>query len=227
MTVKKGRCTEIPAESRRPFPPAPWRLVGDGHAGVWRVPVQELPRWRLPHGVRPLVVRRRATLVAFWVDYRPGGVLAYRELLVALVVTHRCRIAATAVAAWVDDERSLHGGRELWGIPKESATFDFDTRGGDLRARMTAVDGDAVSAVHHRGVRLPGRLPVRARLVQDVDGETVRVPLRVTGRAYVGRARLSAEERGPLGFLRGRRPVAALALGDFRFTVGGAEPAGS
>jgi hypothetical protein len=203
------------------YPPEPWRLAGDMDAAVWRVPVAEVPRWRLPRGARPLVVAGKVTLVTFWVDYRPPGVLAYRELLAALAVTYRGRIAGTAVAAWVDDERSLRGGRELWGIPKEPGAFAFSRDESGLRARLTTGDGETVHGEHRTGVRLPGRLPVRAHLVQDVGGETVRVPLRVTGRPQVGRrARFAGTEDGPLAFLGGRRPAMTVALRDFRLAFG-------
>ncbi|MDT0378278.1 acetoacetate decarboxylase family protein [Streptomyces sp. DSM 42041] len=206
-------------------PPEPWRLAGDMDAAVWRLPVREVPRWRLPHGARPLVVGGKVTLVTFWVDYRPPGVLAYRELLAALAVTHRGRIAGTAVAGWVDDERSLRGGRELWGIPKERGVFVFSRDASRLRARLTTADGGTVHGDHRTGVPLPGPFPVRAHLVQDVGGEAVRVPLRVTGRPYVGRrARFTVDGGGPLGFLDGRRPTATVALRGFRFAFGRAAP---
>lgn len=185
------------------------------------MPVREVPRWRLPSGARPLVLGRKATLVTFWVDYRPPGVLAYRELLAALAVTYRGRIAGTTVAAWVDDDRSLRGGRELWGIPKEPGEFAFTGDEAGLRARLTTANGETVHGDHRAGVRLPGRFPVRAHLVQDVGGATVRVPMRVSGRAQVGRsARLTTDGDGPLAFLDGRRPAVTVALRDFRFVFG-------
>jgi hypothetical protein len=203
------------------FPPEPWRLVGDMYASVWRVPVRELPRWRLPRGVRPLVLGRRATLVTFWVDYLPDGTLAYRELLAALAVRHRGAVAATVVAAWVDDDRSLRGGRTLWGIPKEPATFRFEPGGsGELRTGMTTPDGAAAHSTHRPGLRLPGRAPLRTHLVQDVDGAAVRVPLRLSGRPRLARTSFTAGPGGPLAFLDGHAPAMTLALTEFRFTVG-------
>ncbi|MEU8354065.1 acetoacetate decarboxylase family protein, partial [Streptomyces sp. NPDC048845] len=98
------------------FPPEPWHLTGDMVVSLWRVPPDDLPRWRLPPTARPLIVRRRCTLLTFWVDYRPDGVLAYREFLIALAVRHERRLMGSTVAAWVDDERALAGGRALCGL---------------------------------------------------------------------------------------------------------------
>lgn len=108
---------------------------------LWRIPTGDLPSWPLPPGVRPWVVRRRATLVTFWVDYRPGGVLAYREFLIALAVRHGHRPAASTVAAWVDDDRALAGGRALWGIPKEQGTITFRADSRSARAERLAAHG--------------------------------------------------------------------------------------
>ncbi|MEU1575096.1 acetoacetate decarboxylase family protein [Streptomyces collinus] len=225
-----------------PFPPSPWHLTGDMVVSLWRVPADELPPWPLPHGVSPWIVRRRATLLTFWVDYRPGGVLAYREFLIALAVRHGRSLAGSTVAAWVDDERSLAGGRALWGIPKEQGVIALRADGRGSRGELTA-DGIPPVRVTYRDVlRLPFRLPARARLVQRLpDGTECRVPMRISGRPALGRSRVTtgagvrgrsldgAAGRQPgdaldagaaLSVLARRRPLLSLAVRDFRGTVG-------
>ncbi|WP_369208090.1 acetoacetate decarboxylase family protein, partial [Streptomyces sp. PU-14G] len=134
--------TDVPAE--------PWHLRGEMYLSLWSVPVNALPAWSLPPGVRPLVARGRCAVVTFWVDYSAAGDLSYRELLVALAVRHTGRrghregpraaggpgrLGGTAVAAWVDSERALAGGRALWGIPKEPGRFSFEPAGSLHSAR--------------------------------------------------------------------------------------------
>ncbi|MFI8192418.1 acetoacetate decarboxylase family protein [Streptomyces sp. NPDC085946] len=219
----------------RTYPPAPWHLRGTMYAALWRLPGRLLPgHWELPEPARPLLVGRHALVVTAWVDYRPGGTLAYRELLVALAVRERWRVAACAVEAWVDDERSLAGGRALWGVPKRPGSFAFAAPSprGTVRTGLfpdgRAATGDAgapVTAWHQDLLRLPGPLPARGRLLQPAPGppggrRTLRVPLRLTGRVRLGRARLAARPGGPLAFLAGRTPLLALSVRDFRFTVG-------
>ncbi|WP_320785203.1 acetoacetate decarboxylase family protein [Streptomyces sp. CRN 30] len=203
------------------FPPSPWRLTGDMAVSLWRVPAGELPRWPLPRGVRPWVLRGRCTLVTFWVDYRPGGVLAYREFLIGLAVRHRRGPAATAVAVWVDDERSMAGGRALWGIPKELGTLRVRSDADGVRAELVPADAPPVRAVHRDRFRLPFRLTARARLLQQLpDGTVCRVPVRISGRPAVGRAELSTEPSAPLSFLARHRPLVSVAVRDFRSLVG-------
>ncbi|WP_175436540.1 acetoacetate decarboxylase family protein [Streptomyces hawaiiensis] len=204
-----------------PFPPSPWRLTGDMVVSLWRVPVHELPSWPLPSGVRPWVVRRRATLITFWVDYRPGGVLAYRECLIALAVRHGHRLAGSAVAAWVDNEQSLAGGRALWGIPKELGTITLRADSRSTRGELTTAGTPPVRVAYRDVLRLPFRLPARAHLVQRLsDGTGCRVPMRITGRPALGRSRVTTEPDAPLSFLARHQPLLSLALRDFRGIVG-------
>ncbi|MFJ7334212.1 acetoacetate decarboxylase family protein [Streptomyces sp. NPDC101110] len=194
---------------------------------LWRVPVGDLPSWRLPPGARPWIVRRRATVVTFWVDYRPGGVLAYREFLIALAVRQGHRLNACAVSAWVDDERSLAGGRALWGIPKElgTVTVRADSRG--ARGELAAPGIAAVRLAYRDVLRLPFRLPARAHLVQQLsDGSPCRVPMRITGRPALGRGRVTTAPGASLSVLGRHRPFLSLALRDFRGVVGGPADAG-
>ncbi|KDN73455.1 hypothetical protein DF19_04275 [Streptomyces olindensis] len=214
--------------NQTPFPPEPWHLRGTMQVALWRVPLTDLPEWPLPPGARPLAVGRHGCVVTFWVDYLPGGTLAYRELLVAQAVRYRRAVAATAVAAWVDSERSLAGGRTLWGIPKELAVLDFPDP-----EPSTGVHGPfhlyddpgsgrpAVTGRHRTRLRVPGRWFLPARLIQPGPGDTPReVPLRLTASFGIGTASLTAAPTSPLSFLDGRRPLLAGTADEFRFTVG-------
>ncbi|MGW6548129.1 acetoacetate decarboxylase family protein [Streptomyces massasporeus] len=205
-----------------PFPPSPWRLTGDMVVSLWRVPADDLPSWPLPAGVRPWIVRRSATLVTFWVDYRPGGVLAYREFLIALAVRHGHRLAGSTVAAWVDDDRALAGGRVLWGIPKEQGVFTLRADSRSTRAELTADGIPPVRFTYQDVLRLPFRLSARAHLVQQLsDGTECRVPMRISGRPALGRGRLSTGPEAPWSVFARRQPVLSLAVRDFRGILGG------
>ncbi|MFF9030689.1 acetoacetate decarboxylase family protein [Streptomyces iakyrus] len=225
-----------------PFPPSPWHLTGDMVVSLWRVPADDLPPWPLPGGVRPWVVRRRATVLTFWVDYRPGGVLAYREFLIALAVRHGRGLAGSTVAAWVDDERSLAGGRAVWGIPKEPGVIALGADGRGGRGELTADGMPPVRVTYRDVLRLPFRLPARAHLVQRLpDGTECRVPMRISGRPALGRSGVTTGAGGrgqlldgsagrqsgvalgasaALSVLARHRPLLSLAVRDFRGTVG-------
>jgi hypothetical protein len=89
-----------------------------------------------------------------------GGTLAYHELIVfrpGWVVAH----------IFVDSEESLHGGREIWKLPKELAEFEFRPSvlaSSDVRATLHAsyveVRQDGRTLFTARIRRRPGFVPV-------------------------------------------------------------------
>ncbi|MBT2543062.1 acetoacetate decarboxylase family protein [Streptomyces sp. ISL-44] len=215
-----------PAGQSTPFPPEPWHLNGDMYASLWRIRPQGLPRWPLPAETRPLIILGHCTLLTFWVDYRAPGTLAYREFLVALAVRHRRRTAATAVAAWVDDEQSLAGGHRLWGIPKQLGHFTFTTPSdANTPARTTHIHLGTeatpwAQATYRPAARIPIRPTITGRLIQQRQGETCVVPLKLAGSPSLAKTRLTCTPDGPLAFLNSHKPVLSLAIQGFRFTVG-------
>lgn len=204
------------------YPPEPWVLRGQMHVSVWLVPRGGRASHRVPSGMRRVLVAGRAVVGTVWVDYQPGGVLSYRELLAATLVRDGVRPRATITGIWVDSVPSRDGGRALWAIPKELARFAFDVPAGDLTADAH-IDGRSIaSASVRRGVRLPGRWPVRFRVVQDRDGQPQTTRVRATARIHLGRSDWRIGPDGPLAYLRGLRPRMTVTLADFRMTFGSA-----
>jgi hypothetical protein len=91
------------------YPDPPWRLRGR----VLLVPA-------LPAGAGGILVAR----------YDERSTLAYSELLVATGVVRVGRMVGWRISqAYVDDRGSVAGGREVWRLPKELASFGWDARG--------------------------------------------------------------------------------------------------
>jgi hypothetical protein len=103
------------------FPDAPWHLEGECV-------------------IAPALTRERRLGGVFLADYR-AGTLRYHELIVFERATARGMVVGHI---YVDSEQSLHGGRSIWGLPKELAEFEYTPRtfsarqGGQLllRARI-------------------------------------------------------------------------------------------
>lgn len=121
------------------YPPPPWQLNG------------ELI-------IVPALVKPRALGGAMLVDYR-SGTLVYRELIVFSHATARGMVVSHI---YVDDEQSLAGGHEVWGLPKELAQFEFTPT--YFSARQ---DDDLLLEARIR--RRPGKLPlvIPAPIVSD------------------------------------------------------------
>lgn len=162
---------------------------------------------------------------AAFVDYAEGGVLSYRELLLARLVRDGAVPRVHITDIWVDSEASLEGGRTLWAIPKDLAELHVQGRpvGPLTRASGDAnINGSPVAAARFTGGRLPSlRTPFRFTVAQQrEDGASVVTPVMGTSCNLPVRGRWDFGADGPLEWLHGRRPVASFHLGDFRLRFG-------
>ncbi|GAB2922854.1 acetoacetate decarboxylase family protein [Micromonospora polyrhachis] len=209
------------------YPPEPWHLRGQMYLSVWSVPRSELPPLPegLSHVVRPVTLGGRGLVGTAWIEYQPGGVLQYRELLTAVLVRARARTGVTITDIWVDSPVSRDGGRELWGIPKEMADLE-------IAAETVPTGRDVIEAAAHtasrmiaqgrvqRGMRLPGRWPFRFTVTQLLISDVRSTPVRGRAGLTTATARWTIEPGGPMGRLAHRRPMITLALRDFQLTFG-------
>lgn len=122
------------------YPPAPWRLAG-------RVAIVASPRIGA------------SLLLGLYED---GSTLRYGEIAGMLGPVVRCM--------YVDDERSLAGGREIWAVPKERMTLRWRV---GRRSEVEAFDAAGAPLLRTRWaaprVRLP--LPCATPFVGTLGGE--------------------------------------------------------
>lgn len=195
-----------------PYPPEPWDLAGTGHLTTWTVPVSALPA--LPFRATPVTVRGRAVVSTAFVAYSEAGLMAYDELLAAVVVRHGRRVGLSITDIWVDSETSMLGGRGLWGIPKDLATFSGLAAGTDAGPVASA------SFTPRRAPGLPLPFPLRGSVVQTLRERTVASPIRATGRLRPATAAWDLAPDGPLAWLRAGRPLTSVVAEDFRMRFG-------
>ncbi|MDR7300033.1 acetoacetate decarboxylase family protein [Haloactinomyces albus] len=196
------------------YPPEPWRLCGQLSLSLWRLPKQQLPA--VAEGLSPVLVGGAGILGTAWVVYQSGSVLEYNELLVAVLVRRGARLRACITQIWVDSEASRQGGRALWGIPKDMATFEVPATV-PLRARAPGIASVSTS---DRGT-LPGTWPLRYTVAQPVAGGVGESRVRVRTRLTMCTASWQVDPSGPLGRLHGHRPFASVAMRDFGMWFGG------
>jgi hypothetical protein len=159
------------------YPPAPWHLAG---------PVA-------------VVASLRTGAVLLLGLYRERSTLHYGEIAATIGPVVRCM--------YVDDERSLAGGREIWAVPKERMTLQW--RGGE-RTEAEAYDAAGSLLVRARWAAPRVRLPLAclAPFVGTLGG-TVRVAW-LAGAMWAGPVTIDLDvpEQSPLAALEfaGRRP---------------------
>lgn len=103
-----------------PYPPAPWRATAQLWVGVFRADAPAV----LPAGLAPLI-GSRARVIAL-IRYLEGSTLVYDELLIGTPARAGLRPGVHVNYLYVDSVASLWGGRRIWGLPKELATFTWD-----------------------------------------------------------------------------------------------------
>ena len=200
------------------YPPEPWSLRGRMHVTVWLVPVGALPALapEVLAAARIVRIGRRAVLGTAWVDYRPGGVLSYRELLAAVLVRDGLRFRVSITHIWVDSVESRDGGRALWGIPKDLA---------ELSIADGAASAAGIATARFRKARGRVRLPVRFTVLQALGGAALASPVRSSAHCGLSTVAWEPAADGPLGFLGRARPVVSLLADDFRMRFGRARRA--
>jgi hypothetical protein len=193
------------------YPPEPWELHGRACLSVWLVKASALP----PLPVRPVTVLGRAVVGTAFVHYQPPG-LAYHELVAAVLVRQGLRIGVSITRIWVDSPASRAGGRELWGIPKELAEFDWERA---LTASARDVRG-TIASVRGRQLRIGAWLPVAMSTWQAFGSGLARTPLRAKGFVTGLRTRWDVDPAGPLSWLLPHRPLFSVGIRGMSMTFG-------
>jgi len=149
------------------FPPAPWRLVGrvviavaplrlEAARGLVPAPLRVLPVWP-GHALAVLVLGL----------YGEGSTLRYGELAgIVGPVLAGARPGGLVTYICVDDERSLAGGRQLWGLPKQWATVRWQPRAVEVRDAA----GAPIVSTRWRPARVHVPVPAAAPFLAVRDG---------------------------------------------------------
>jgi acetoacetate decarboxylase len=183
----------------RPYPPAPWRLVGDPAVLAVSTLDAAAARRHAPGDLALYGLGGRTLGGLLAARYRPASTLAYSELAVVLGLA---RGGWCVGPLYVDDAASLRGGRELFGVPKELATFTWQPDSVEVQR-----DGQLIVRLAWSAPRLRLPLPVLATVVGAARS------FRVAGllRAMPVRVHVDVPEASPLAPLRLTRPPIALA----------------
>jgi hypothetical protein len=108
------------------YPAAPWSLQGYALQTLHLVRVENA-RPLIPLELEIVSVLPGKTLGGVYLSaYESGSLLQYNELIVVpAFVRFQGKIGAWISHIYVDNEISVAGGREIWGLPKEMASFTW------------------------------------------------------------------------------------------------------
>lgn len=109
------------------YPSPPWTLTGFGFQTIQLLEVDRVSSL-IPSQLEIVSVLPGKTLGGIYVAaYGDGSALIYNELIVVnAIVRHGGKIGAWISHIYVDLPDSVAGGREIWGLPKELAQFQWE-----------------------------------------------------------------------------------------------------
>ncbi len=122
------------------YPSAPWTLYGRALQTLQLVEIEQA-RPLIPPELQIISVWPGKTIGGVYLaSYGPGSVLEYNELIVVpALVNYSGKIGFWISHIYVDNPDSVAGGREIWGLPKELAEFDWKQgKQGQIVVRQSA-----------------------------------------------------------------------------------------
>jgi acetoacetate decarboxylase len=113
------------------YPQHPWRLQGHAVSSLHMLDVSRVRAFVPPKLSIAPVLPGKTMGGIYLAAYSVGSVLEYHELIVVCaLVRYRRRLGAWISHIYVDNPRSVAGGREIWGLPKQLAEFTWDRPSG-------------------------------------------------------------------------------------------------
>jgi len=122
------------------YPPPPWTIQGNGFFSIHLLDIERVQSY-IPREFKVVSIFPGKTIGGLYVaSYNASSSLIYNELIVvAGLVFHSNKIGAWISHIYVDNPNSVAGGREIWGLPKELAQFQWSLSG---EPRVQVTQGD-------------------------------------------------------------------------------------
>ena len=123
-----------------PYPSAPWELKGYALQTLNLIDLEKA-RPLVPPDLEIISLWPGKTVGGIYLSsYGSGSVLEYSEaIVVSALVSYGDKWGAWISHIYVDNEDSVAGGREIWGLPKERAEFAWET-GAPMRVSVAQSD---------------------------------------------------------------------------------------
>lgn len=109
------------------YPPPPWTLKGHGFLNLHLLDIEHV-RPTIPSELAIVPVFPGKTIGGVFVaSYSADSVMPYNELIIVSgLVSYAGKIGSWISHIYVDHPDSVAGGREIWGLPKELAQFQWN-----------------------------------------------------------------------------------------------------
>lgn len=197
------------------YPQAPWHLQGSALFALHFIDTARAAAY-LPPELSMIQALPGQTLGGvYFARYEPGSALEYSELIVvSALVHHRSQIGGWVSHIYVDNPNSVAGGREIWGLPKELATFSWQPD------RITVQQGDTplCSLQCSSGFHL-WRQSAAAPSFSCLGTQLLRFWAEVEAEPSLLNAKIDVPAQSPLADLLTQQPVLTIGARDMRLQV--------
>jgi acetoacetate decarboxylase len=182
------------------YPPAPWTLKGFAVQTIRLVDTAKA-RAFVPSDLDIVPVLPGKTLgLMYLASYAQGSALSYNELIVVpALARHGKNVGFWISHIYVDHPDSMAGGREIWGLPKELARFDW-LGGEQTEARISQGERILCNLRYARGLRL-WRQPLFLPVLSQQGGNLLRFEGRLTARLGLGKGQADIPFDSPFAAL--------------------------
>lgn len=205
------------------YPPAPWTLKGHGYVTLHLVDFSDAAKV-IPKDLEIVQVLPGKTIGGLVLGkYEYGSTLTYGELIaVPGLVRYGDKIGSWISHIYVDNESSIAGGREIWGLPKENAQFFWQPEGGANTSwsGATVKQGDRMlcSLTHSWQVNLP-RLSGQFDSYTKLAEELMRFESSAIGNLSLVGSRLEVSRSSPFANILNSQPWMALKADSLEIVV--------
>jgi acetoacetate decarboxylase len=178
------------------YPPAPWTLQGFAVQTLRLVDTAKA-RPFIPPDLDIVPVLPGKTLgLMYLASHAPGSALSYNELIVVpALVRYGKNVGFWISHIYVDHPGSMAGGREIWGLPKELAQFDW-RMGEESEVRVGQGERILCRLCYRRPLQL-WRQPLFLPVLSELGGSLLRFKGSLNARLGLGKGRMIIPDDSP------------------------------
>ncbi|MEG4571225.1 acetoacetate decarboxylase family protein [Microcoleus sp. N3A4] len=215
------------------YPPAPWNLQGYAVQTLQLVDVARV-RPLVPSELEIVSLLPGKTLGGIYISsYGLGSVMEYNELIVvSAIVNYAGKWGAWISHIYVDNPNSVAGGREIWGLPKELATFSWEgsdsVKAAPLGYRVTVRQENCqLCSLNYTQQSLALPLSLSGKFFSANRSNLLLFKGEFGSRIGLIRGQLEVAEESPFASLNLGQPLLTLGCEDMRLIAGAPEVVGN
>lgn len=205
------------------YPQAPWTLQGYAFQTLQLLDIDRV-RSLIPPELEIISLWPGKTVGGVYLSYYgSGSVLEYSELIViAALVGYLGKFGGWVSHIYVDNPDSVAGGREIWGLPKEMAEFNWEK--GD---RVTVSQGNRrLCSFNYNRQGFGWRQWLGASSFSTLGSNLLLFPAEVESRLGLISSELEIPAESPFAALGIGQPWLTVHCDQMRLVVGGPEVVG-